>query len=796
MKLLRVVAILGFLCLGVSAQQASTISGKIVAGLSNSPVKASVVLSQNGHEIRRTFSDDSGLYQFDGIAPGDYTIEVEYEQRQGATTIKGEKKDLHVSANSKITVNFGLETFMSRLYDIPPLEENVTVSAGSSQPIEQVSKTVDTIDGQEMRERADFTLVDSLRSIPGFRVQQLGGFGKTANIKTRGLRNQDTAVLIDGIRFRDPTAITGDASPFLSDFTLTSVSKIEVLRGSGSSLYGTNAIGGAIDFQTPEPQKGWHGQFSGAAGGLGLGRIRGNISNGTNDGKFGFNVGVSRTVYTKGIDGDDDANNTNLQSRIEFRPTSKTNVSGRLFFSDAFVRLNSNPDTAGTPQLNNFGIIDAREDVNFVPDADDPDDTQKSRFFDGQLVVSQLINPRLIFNGYYSGLTTRRRNDSGPLGVGFQSASTSIFDGQIHTANGHFTWTPNPVNEVTAGYEFEYERFGNDGFTPDLSGNFTTRATQSSHTIYAQNLVSLLKGQLQLAGAVRAQFFDLSQPRFSLSNAPYSNVTLNNPPAALTFDGAASYFFQRTGTKLRAHVGNGYRVPSLFERFGTFFSSFGIPSFVALGDPGLKPERSVAADAGVEQNLAKDKVRLTATYFYTKLIDAIEFGNVVPNIGTTTRPFGGYRNAEGGIARGGEFSATVKPERSTDIFASYTFTNSDQRSPQVTGSGVVETLGIAKHQFTLVATQRIKRFWVNFDFLGTSSYLAPVFSNATFNTYVYRFRGNRRGDLTAGYNFGWKQDKLNVRVFATVENVFGYQYFENGFRTSGRNGRVGLSLGF
>ena len=40
--------------------------------------------------------------------------------------------------------------------------------------------------------------------------------------------------------------------------------------------------------------------------------------------------------------------------------------------------------------------------------------------------------------------------------------------------------------------------------------------------------------------------------------------------------------------------------------------------------------------------------------------------------------------------------------------------------------------------------------------------MAPVFSNATFNTYVYRFRGNRRGDLTAGYNFGWKQDKLNM----------------------------------
>src|SRR5206468_12458774 len=114
--------------------------------------------------------------------------------------------------------------------------------------------------------RADFSLVEALQTIPGFRVQQLGGFGRTASIKTRGLRNQDTAVLIDGIRFRDASAITGDASPFLSDFTLTSVNRIEVLRGSGSSLYGTNAIGGVIDFQTPEPQQGWHGQVSGAAG--------------------------------------------------------------------------------------------------------------------------------------------------------------------------------------------------------------------------------------------------------------------------------------------------------------------------------------------------------------------------------------------------------------------------------------------------------------------------------------------------------------------------------------------------
>ena len=231
-----------------------------------------------------------------------------------------------------------------------------------------------------MTERTSLWSIRCGRS-PGFRVQQLGGFGKTANIKTRGLRNQDTAVLIDGIRFRDPTAITGDASPFLSDFTLTSVARSRCCEARARRFTERMRSAGSSIFRLPSRKKAGTDSFPAPQAVLGLGRFRGNVSNGTSDGKFGFNAGVSRTVYTKGIDGDDDANNTNLQSRIEFRPTSKTNLSGRFFFSDAFVRLNSSPDTTAMLPASNFGIIDAREGVNFIPDVDDPDDTQKSRFF-------------------------------------------------------------------------------------------------------------------------------------------------------------------------------------------------------------------------------------------------------------------------------------------------------------------------------------------------------------------------------------------------------------------------------
>ncbi|MEP6850919.1 MAG: TonB-dependent receptor [Acidobacteriota bacterium] len=684
-----------------------------------------------------------------------------------------------------------------------PIRETVTVSAGAAQPIDEVSKTVNVIDGQEMRDRADFSLADTLRSIPGFRVQQLGGFGRTANIKTRGLRNQDTAILIDGVRFRDASAITGDASPFLSDFTLTNVDRVEVLRGSGSSLYGTNAIGGTINFETPKPIAGPHGQIGGAFGELGLGRFRGNFSDGTEDGKLGYNLAVSRTAYTKGIDGQDNAHNTNFQSRLEYNPFSRTNLSSRFFVSDAYVRLNSDPDTfAGGISPSNSSIINAEPSVTFTSDVNDPDNFQRSKFFDAQVSLTQTLSSSLIFQAYYSGLKTSRKNDSGPLGIGFQSASTSVFDGTIQTANGHINWTPNSYDSLTAGYEFEDEKYGNDGFVPDGSANFFLRAYQSSHTLYAQDVVSLFKDRLQLAGGFRTQFFELKTPEFSVTNAPYTNLTLDNPPTAYTYDGAASYFFPRTGTKLRAHVGNGYRVPSLFERFGTFFATFLSPSqFVPLGAPDLKPERSIAFDGGIEQNLFKDKARLTATYFYTRLIDTINFGEL-----PQPDPFGrdnflsggGYFNSKGGIARGLEFSGDVRPTRSTSVFASYTFTNSDQRTSQVPGNPNLKTLGIPDHQLTLVATQRIKRFWVNFDLLVSSSYLAPIFdtNNFFFQSYVFRFRGNRRGDLAAGYTFPLRRDKMNLRLYGTVENIFDYAYFENGFRTPGRNSRLGLSFGF
>jgi len=767
------------------AQQGATISGKY--RLNEFKAINSVVRISN--EVRKFTSqtDSNSNYKFENIPPGRYLLSGTYF-----------RKEIVVKIGDELVVDILDSSAGMEQLSVISEEVSIKISAGSSQPISQVSKSVTVVTDQEIKDRNEISLATALSTIPGFRVQQLGGFGRTASIKTRGLRNQDTAILIDGFRLRDPAAITGDASPFISDFSLANVGRVEVLRGSGSSIYGTNAIGGVVDFQTPTPKSNFNGGLIGEYGGLGLKRVRGNVGDGTEDGKFGYNLGVSRIVYSEGIDGEDEAHNTNFQGRIDYDPFSKTNISGRVFASDAFVRLNGSPDTIGAlPGITQ--IIDANQGLNFASDANDPDNFQLSDFFSGQLAFTQIINPKIVFKVGYQGLKTSRENENGGLGPGFQpfgGTQTGFFRGQIHTLNGKFDWTPVSNNLVTFGYEYEKEKYGNEGIGPFASGNFFANVNQSSNTFFVQNLLGLFDEKLQLAGGFRVQLFSLDSPTFSINNAPYSGLSLSNPPTSYTFDGAASYYLASSGTKLRAHIGNGYRVPSLYERFGTFYSSFS-QSFTALGDPNLEPERAFSFDGGIDQSLADNRVRLSATYFYTELVDTIGYANVAPAIGTTTRPFGGYFNNKGGISRGAEFSGDVKMGGATSVFSSYTFTNSDQRETQVAGSGILQTLGIADHQFTLVATQRFnERLSVNFDFLATSSYLAPIFSNSIFSTRIYRFEGARKGDITGRYELPTYGEKVNLVFFGTVENVFDNEYFENGFQTTGRTARAGLGVKF
>ena len=131
-------------------------------------------------------------------------------------------------------------------------DQIVVTASGTPQLPEHVSKATSTIDQTDADARDAAALSDVVALTPGLRVQQLGGPGAFTTIQIRGLRDQDTAVLVDGLRLRDASATQADASGLIEDLLFTDASRVEVMRGSGSSLYGTNAIGGVINVITGE----------------------------------------------------------------------------------------------------------------------------------------------------------------------------------------------------------------------------------------------------------------------------------------------------------------------------------------------------------------------------------------------------------------------------------------------------------------------------------------------------------------------------------------------------------------
>jgi iron complex outermembrane receptor protein len=789
-------------------QPGATLSGRVTDPQGAAVGGAAVTLYERARTQGRlsTVTDAAGAYRFERLAPGEYILETEARGFAPAAA-----QAVNVSRDATATLDVRLE--------VAGVAAEVVVTASDTpQTADEVSKAVTSVSAREIEERDEATLADALATVPGLRVQQLGGPGSLVSIKTRGLRNQDTSVLIDGLRFRDPSAPEADATSFLSDFQFTDAARVEVLRGSGSSLYGTNALGGVVNVVTDEGGGPFRGQLFAEGGSSGFARGRAQFSGSAGEAeRLVWSAGLSHLNVSDGVDGDDAARSTNAQGRALFRLTPTATLSARVYASDSFAQLNEEPQAVGT--LPATGVIDARpvsrdelrryergtplsqlnlDGATFLPAANDADFSRSARFFSGAVTFAQRPTEAFGYSVTYHGLSTRRTLNEGPAVPGSpadfffepQGSTVNDFDGTVHTLNARTDFRLGRHNLINAGYEFERETFNTRFLDVTPAGNSSAAVDERSHSFFVQDQLRFLDGRLQLSAAFRAQTFRLGTPRFEpTAGAPYAGLTFDSPPNAYTGDGSVAYLFRSTGTKLRAHVGNGYRKPSLYERFGTFFSPFF--GFSAFGDPRLAPERSVAFDAGLDQTFASNRARLSATYFYTRLQEVVAFGD------TPADPFGrfgGYVNTGGGLARGLELSGEFAPARWLDLFASYTHANSDQRRPVV--AGVLRAFAVPEHQFTLVANARLgSRVAVNFDLVASSDYLAPIFDNRTFTNRAYRFRGQRKGDVTASYTFPLS-DSRRLRLFGKVENVFDREYYENGFRTPGVGGRAGAALHF
>ena len=174
------------------------------------------------------------------------------------------------------------------------LEEVVVTGTRDVQEIRKIPANVTVITREEIQRSNAQTVIDLTRSEVGVMVRDFYGTGKTASVDIRGFGETgplNTLVLVDGRRVNEVDLSGVD----WTQIPLDQVERIEIVRGSGSVLYGDNAVGGVINIITKKPEKPLSARVEGVLGSYHLNKESGSVS-----GKWGplsalLNAGYNAT---------------------------------------------------------------------------------------------------------------------------------------------------------------------------------------------------------------------------------------------------------------------------------------------------------------------------------------------------------------------------------------------------------------------------------------------------------------------------------------------------------------------
>jgi vitamin B12 transporter len=796
-----------------SVAQGTALTGRVTDAQDAGVPGADVRLARADGTVTRTaVSDGTGAYRIDEVPAGVFLVEV------GKPGFRRRTEVVTVAAGAGSTLDFQL--------DVAGIDDSVVVTAaGLAQVAQETSKAITIIEAQDIHARNENALSEIVRFTPGVQVRNSGGPGQATSMRIRGLRSDAAAVLVDGMRFRDASTIQADATSFLSTLNFVAAERVEVLRGSGSSLYGTNAVGGVVNIVTQPGGGAFRGDGQIEGGSLGHVRARGSVGGGALNDRLRYSAGALQFNLLDGLDGNDSTRSTGVHGLVHYNMTPTANVMVRLLGSNDRVQTNTSPTASGIPAANipQATIVDAMPvtpdqialsnrglpfdigQATYIPGRDDPDSQRTSAFHTTALRFRHSAWQPVSWQASYQHVYTRRIFTNGPLGRGFQPAAESFSHivGEIDTADVRAFLAPRSWVSLTAGYEFERERFHDrqdDNLPAPRRTQTETHIRQDANAAFAAAQFALIGRRLQLAVSGRAQRFSLSNPRLIAlgTTSPYDGVAVVSPPSALTGDVSAAYFVAASSTKLRIHGGNAFRAPAMYERFGGGFDTdpiTGSVGFTPYGDPRLEPDRYKTIDAGVDQYLLGSRLLVSATAFYNQVTSLTAF-NSSGGIRPETDPYGrslGYLNSSGGFSRGIETAVEARPTAALRLSGGYTYTRSET-AQDITVPGFFLVPAVFEHMVTFVVTNRWStRLDTTFDLFHGGATYGSLF--AAGRPRAYRYPGFTKAAVIAGYRLV-NHAGAPLRAYVKVDNVFDETYYEIGWRNLGRTVVAGLSVGF
>lgn len=586
-------------------------------------------------------------------------------------------------------------------------------------PAEQLGVALTVVTGEDFKTYHYSTLDDAFRSIPGVSVQQQGSYGKLSTLSIRGANSSQVLILVDGVRVASPTVGQTD----LSDISPDLIERIEVIRGPQSTLYGADAIGGVVNVITKKGA----GPFSATVENMG-----GNFDTLHNQ----ISLGGAYKIFNYSLSG------SHLESNGQFQnDNSNINaVSGRIgvslpFDSSlAFVYRYNKTDT-GVPVK---GVFPPPQPVDPIIDPNAKQQTETTVMsLEGKSRPVEWWETRARISRY-----TNTQGFQDPVDPGFDFDVP--FRSQVNVERREAEWLNSIFlgkwSTTTVGFGYRHEEGDNKGV-------FRT-ARHVPSVLFEEQLRFF--GRLFVTGGFRIE-----------DDSVFGRAT--------TARGSVAYVVKETGTRLRGSAGTGFRAPTFNDLF-----------FPDFGNPNLLPERSQSWDAGVDQNLWQNRVRLKLSYFATNFSDAIVCCVPLP-----TAPFGGPVNAGRARSKGVEAGGEVDILPSLVASLAYTYTDTDNLSTNRPLARIPRNAGSAG--LTWEPIPRLSLF-------------AQVYVvSRQFDSFgdIYN-SGHTRVDAGGTYRvldrFGWLR---RLELVARAQNILNEKYAEvHGFPALGANVLVGLRAGF